>query len=261
MRHRVSGVRIDFGRAADDYARHRAGFPAELFERLAAFGIGQPAQDLVDVGTGTGTLARGFALRGCRVIGIDPSAELIDQARTLDATVGADVDYRLATAEATGLRQASVDVFVAGQCWHWFDRPAAAREAGRVLRRDGAIVICHFDWLAFPGNVVEATEALILKHNPRWRGAGGLGMYPAWTSDLAEAGFRRMETFSFDVDVAYTHEAWRGRIRASAGIAASLPTAIVERFDAEHAELLSDRFADDPLSVPHRVWALVAACA
>jgi hypothetical protein len=123
---------------------------------------------------------------------------------------------------------------------------------------DGALVICYFDWLPLPGNVVAATEALILEHNPEWPLAGGLGMYPLWTLDVAEAGFRRLETFSFDVDVSYSHEAWRGRIRASAGVAASLPPDAVADFDGELAGLLDEDFPGEPLAIPHRVWALVA---
>lgn len=159
---------VDFGRTADDYARHRAGFPPSLFEHLDSHGIGRPGQEVVDVGTGTGTVARGFALRGCQVVGIDPSTELLERARLIDLSAATHVDYRVATAEATGLASSSFDVFSAGQCWHWFDRPVAAREARRLLRPGGAIVICHFDWLPLPGNVVEATEALILEHNPSW---------------------------------------------------------------------------------------------
>jgi len=156
------------------------------------------------------------------------------------------------------LADASVDVVSAGQCWHWFDRSAAAREARRVLHPGGVIVICHFDWLPLPGNVVEATETLIVEHNANWQGAGGLGMYPRWALDVSEANFGGIETFSFDVDVSYSHEAWRGRIRASAGVAASLAPAAVERFDEQHAAMLRQRFPADPLCVPHRVWALLA---
>lgn len=253
-----SVVDVDFGQTADDYARHRAGFPTSLFDRLATFDVGHPGQDVVDVGTGTGTVARGFAVRGCRVVGIDPSTDLLDQARQLDTEAGTNIDYRVGRAEATGLASGTVDVLSAGQCWHWFDRPAAAGEARRLLRPGGAIVICHFDWLPLPGNVVEATEALIVEHNPRWPAAGGLGMYPRWALDVAGAGFVDVETFSYDLDVAYSQDAWRGRIRASAGVAASLSTEEVERFDTRHAALLQDRFAADPLSVPHRVWALIA---
>jgi hypothetical protein len=57
--------------------------------------------------------------------------------------------------------------------------------------------------------------------------------------------------------VPYTHESWRGRIRASAGIAASLPADAVARFDVAHAHMLSERFPQEPLLTPHRVFALI----
>jgi SAM-dependent methyltransferase len=254
----LEAVSIDFGRTASDYGRHRAGFPDSMFDRLTRYGVGLRGQRVLDVGTGTGTIARGFALRDCAVTGIDPSEELIGEARRLDAEAGVDVDYRIARAEATGLGDVSVDVYAAGQCWHWFDRPGAAAEAGRVLVPGGAIVICHFDWLPLAGNVVDATEQLILAHNPSWRAAGGTGMHPRWAADVAGAGFTGIETFSYDIDVPYSHEGWRGRTRASAGVGATLDSAAIGRFDAELAGLLAQRFPDETLQVPHRVWALVA---
>ncbi|MEM7033289.1 MAG: SAM-dependent methyltransferase, partial [Chloroflexota bacterium] len=58
--------------------------------------------------------------------------------------------------------------------------------------------------------------------------------------------------------VAYTHQAWRGRIRASAGVAASLSPPNVAHFDAELKQLLETQFPANPLQVPHRVFALIA---
>jgi SAM-dependent methyltransferase len=249
---------IDFGKTAKDYGQYRAGFPEQFYVRVSAFGVGLPGQRLLDLGTGTGTLARGFALRGCTVTGLDRSPALIAEAERLDACAGVSVRYVAATAEATGLADRSFDVVTAGQCWHWFDRERAAREAQRLLVREGRLVIAHFDWIPLPGNVVEATEQLIEHHNPAWTFGGGYGLYPVWLRDVAMAGFQDIETFSFDVPVAYSHEAWRGRIRASAGVAASLPPDQVTRFDAELDALLRRRFAANPLEVPHRVFALVA---
>jgi SAM-dependent methyltransferase len=251
-------VGVDFGRTAEDYAAYRAGFPKELYDRLSAVGIGRSGQRLLDLGTGTGTLARGFAHRGATVVGIDPAEPLLVEARRLSRSDGVEVEYQVGRAEVIDAPDGAFDVVTAGQCWHWFDRPAAAAECMRVLRASGALVICHFDWLPLPGNVVAATEALILEHNPHWPLAGGLGMYPLWTLDVAEAGFIGLETFSFDVRVPYSHAAWRGRIRASAGVAASLPPDAVAVFDAELAALLDADFATEPMAVPHRVWALVA---
>lgn len=254
-------MNADFGLTASDYAKYRAGFPDAFFERLFADRFVQAGVSLVDLGTGTGTLARGFALRGCRVLGIDHAEQMIAQAKELSSQMNLDVEYRLAKAEETGLPDSSVEIVTAGQCWHWFDRPKAAREVKRILKPNGRVIIAHFDWIPLPGNVVDLTEALIHEHNPNWTYGGGTGIYPQWLRDLGEAGFADIRTFSFDVDAPYAAEAWRGRIRASAGVGASLSPAQVEKFDAELKHLLEERFqASDKtvLQVPHRVFTVTA---
>jgi hypothetical protein len=66
-----------------------------------------------------------------------------------------------------------------------------------------------------------------------------------------------VETFTFDVDVPYSVDSWRRRIRASAAIL-DLNTAGAAAFDAELAGVLADRFPGDSQLAPHRVWASVA---
>ncbi|HUU85270.1 MAG TPA: class I SAM-dependent methyltransferase [Phycisphaerae bacterium] len=250
-------MNVDFGQAASDYARHRAGFPDAFFERLSSFGVGAPGQRVLDLGTGTGTLARGLTRRGCSVVALDPSTALVTEARRLDHEAGLTVSYLVATTERNALADDSFDVVTAGQCWHWFDRPAAAREVRRLLVPGGRLVIAHFDWLPLPGNVVEATEQLIERHNPDWDLGGGDGFHTEWVSDVTAAGFANAETFSFDVPVPYGHEAWRGRVRACSGVGAALTADRVERFDADLKRLLADRFPVEPLAVAHRVFAVI----
>jgi len=250
---------IDFGAVADDYARYRPGFPDVLFDRLAGCGVGTRDQAIVDVGTGTGNLARGFARRGARVIGIDPDERLLAQARRLDATAGVSVDYRVGRAEALPLPDGSADVVTAGQCWHWFDAPLAAREFHRLVRPGGRVAVAYFDWLLHPGNVVEATERLILEHNPSWELAGGNGFHTEPLPHLHAAGFGPVETFSADIDVPYTHEGWRGRIRSCSGAGAALPRERADALDAALARLLAASYPDEPLRIPYRVFAIVAA--
>jgi hypothetical protein len=83
-------------------------------------------------------------------------------------------------------------------------------------------------------------------------------LYPQWLADLQTAGFTGIETFSFDVAEPYSHEAWVGRVRASAPIAGTLNTDGVRACSQELAVMLRARFAEDPLVVPHRVWAVTA---
>lgn len=260
---------VNFGLTADDYAKYRAGFPDEFFERVFSDGIVKIGDSLVDLGTGTGTLARGFAARGCNVVGVDISAQLLEQAKDICMQENIEVEFRFAKAEETGLPDGSFDVVSAGQCWHWFDRPLAAREAMRLLKRDGRILIAHFDWLPLAGNAVDVTEKLIQKYNPDWYDRFGdkTGVFPDWFRDLGEAGFADIRSFSFDMDVPYTAEAWRGRIRASSGVGASLPDEEVSRFDSELKSLLegfeqaavkSEAGVDFVLKIPHRIFAVHA---
>jgi SAM-dependent methyltransferase len=255
----------DFGRTSVDYARHRAGFPPELVDRLAAAGVVRPGVRAVDLGTGTGSLARLLAERGCDVMGVDIARPLLDQAQRLDSEARVAIEYVEAPAEATGLPDGGFDLVSAGQCWHWFDRPATAREVKRLLTDDGKVVIAHFDWLVVPGNAVDATHEIVLRHTPPddpshgpWRFAHGTGVYPQWLTDLQEGGFTQIETFSFDVQVVYSHETWVGRIRASGPVAGTLDHADVETCSQELATMLAQRFPEDPIPVPHRVWAVTA---
>lgn len=252
------GKQIDFGKTASDYGRYRAGYPDELFRRLKALGVGREGQRILDLATGTGFLGRGFAHSGCNVTGLDISTPLMLEARRLDREAGINMSYVRATAEALPFKDGSFDVVAAGQSWHWFDRQRVADEARRVLRPGGRLVIAHFDWIPLPGNVVEATEALIVKHNPKWRLGGGAGIHPAFARDAALAGFDRIETFSFDVLAPYSHEGWRGRIRASAGVGGTLNPEQVAEFDRELAAILKENFPEDPMDVHHRTFALVA---
>jgi SAM-dependent methyltransferase len=251
---------VDFGKTAKDYGRYRPVFPDAFFERLSTLGIGWKGQQVLDLGTGTGSLARGFASRGCEVTGVDVAESMLEEAKRLDHDLGVSVRHLVTRAEATGLPGGSFDVVTAGQCWHWFERLKAATEVRRVLRPGGRLVIAHFDPIPLPGEVMEATADLIGRHNPESGvNAKQHGFYPDWLRDVAIAGFGDIETFSFDVHAPHTHEGWRGRLRASAAVGASMQPQEIERFDAELTKLLRERFPEEPLAVRHRVFAVVCS--
>jgi len=249
------GRSIDFGAHADDYERHRPGFPGRFFAELETRGWIAPGLRVLDLGTGTGSLALGWARRGLRSTGLDISEDLLNvtAARARDAKL--DVTLCMGSAEDTGLADESFELVTAGQCWWWFDAERAMAEIDRLLVPAGRLLICNFSYLPLPGTLAERTEALVLRFNPGWSMAGWRGIHPEQVRALDEAGLTEIESFSFVENVPFSHAAWRGRIRTCNGVGSSLADDEVERFDKELAALLTDKYPPI-IEVPHRVFAV-----
>ena len=254
---RPSDTPVDYGLAAEDYGAHRQGFPPEFFARLQAMRVGVSGQRLLDLGTGTGLLAREFARRGCLVTGVDFSASLLDVAQRANAGEVVRPRYLRVRAETTNLPAASFDIVAAATSWHLFNRPAAAREARRLLAPGGRLLIAHLDWHTAPGGVAAATLRLMGRYGPDGAAPSSF-VYPDWAQDLLAAGFSGWEVFGFTTALHYTPSAWRGRVRASQRGAPAMTREELDRFDAALARMLARRFPGPALSVDHRVFAVVA---
>jgi SAM-dependent methyltransferase len=125
-----------FSDRAADYVRYRPDYPAAAIDRLLE-GLRPPAGLVAaDVGAGTGISARLFAERGVRVIAVEPNAEMRDAAAPHPR-----LEWRDGTAEATGLADASVDLVLCAQAFHWFRHRDAVAEFARILRPGGRLAI------------------------------------------------------------------------------------------------------------------------
>lgn len=248
----------DFSPVATDYAKYRPAYPESLFERLQAHGIGLPGQQVLDMATGTGMVARRFAHMGCHVTGIDIAPALIEQARHLDREAGVQIAYAVGRAEDLDFPADTFAVVTAAQCWHFFDPTTVLTQVKRVLQPGGALTIIYNIWDADPANRITAlTKALIQQYNPGWTIPGQACLFPDYLQQLATAGLRNLETFSFDANLEFSHDQWRGRIRASRGIGASLPADQITACDAELKSILARNFPQEPLVIPHRISAII----
>src|SRR5205814_2915194 len=92
-----------------------------------------PSWIVADVGCGTGISSRMFVEDGNEVFGVEPNDDMRGAA---EQELGSNRRFHSikAPAEATTLPDASVDLVVAAQAFHWFDHAACAREFRRVLR-------------------------------------------------------------------------------------------------------------------------------
>jgi SAM-dependent methyltransferase len=169
---------IDWGKTSRDYAEHRPGYPEPFYELLAALGIGRPGQRILDLGTGTGVLARAFARRGARVTAVDIAPAQVAAARELAVREGLEITFQVAAAEAIDFPGGAFDVVAAGQSWLYFDAAVMVPKVLALLASDGALVLTHLMWLPRKDPIARATEALVLRYNPDWQGADYAGVMP-----------------------------------------------------------------------------------
>ena len=134
----------DLSGIATTYDVARALTPARRrhWQRLLSTHVDRTAISLVmDLGCGTGRFSEMLAAEfDARVIGLDPSEKMIDQARRKPAT--SLVVFGRATADELPLPDGCVDLVFMSQIYHHLPDPAAvARECRRVLRVGGYVCI------------------------------------------------------------------------------------------------------------------------
>ena len=142
-----------FSEVSERYAAIRPQYPDALFARLAAL---TPSRERAwDCATGNGQAALGLARYFKRVDATDGSANQLQHAITHER-----IRYTIATAEASTLTDASVDIVTVAQALHWLDRPSFYAEAKRVLKPNGIIAVFGYTWFYISPEI----DALVSEH-------------------------------------------------------------------------------------------------
>lgn len=124
-----------------DYVRFRPGYPEEIvriLERSARIDAGKTR--VADIGAGTGISADLFLRAGYAVTAVEPNDAMRAAA---EALLAHHARFRsvAGTAEATTLDSRSVDLAIAAQAFHWFDRARAKTELVRILAPGGIVAL------------------------------------------------------------------------------------------------------------------------
>lgn len=139
-----------FASQADTYARGRPEYPAEIDTWLRGTLDLHAGRAVLDLGAGTGKFTRRLVQTGAAVIAVEPVAQM----RAQLAAAVAPVQVLEGSAEAIPLADASVDVVVCAQAFHWFANARALAEIRRVLRPGGRLGLVwnvrdeSVDWVA-----------------------------------------------------------------------------------------------------------------
>src|SRR5687768_2451412 len=170
-----------FSSVAEGYASYRPQYPAALFAYLAELASSRALA--WDCAAGSGQATQGLIPWFDRIVATDASA-----AQLAGAPPHPKVTYHVATAESSGLVEASANLVTVAQAAHWFDHDRFHAELRRVAAPDGVIAIWCYGLHRISPAIDDVIDAF-------YRNVIG----PYWPPQraLIEAGYRTIP-FPFD---------------------------------------------------------------
>lgn len=158
-----------FASTAEYYARYRPGYPAAVFARLrAAFGLDGTGR-LLDLGCGTGELARPLHADFAEVVGVDRSPEMVAEARRQSGRAGlANIRLLCMPAEDISDQLGRFRLVTLGNSFHWMRRDVVLDKAYDLLEHRGGVAV-----LGNPGGIwagEDPWERVVREVVVRWLG-------------------------------------------------------------------------------------------
>ncbi|MGW7679918.1 class I SAM-dependent methyltransferase [Kribbella sp. NPDC054772] len=203
---------MSFGAEAERYDRTRPAYPADMIRRVLSASSGR---DVLDVGCGTGTVARQFRDAGCRVLGLEPDVRMAALVRR------SGIEVVISAFESWDAAGRQFDVVSSGMAWHWIDPLAGAWKAAQLLRPGGVLaVFWHLSELprtvrtAFLTAYQQVVAELQLDVTvPERDQRSAVERYQEVLSDAANGArktgcFAEVDQHHFGWEAAYTKAAW-----------------------------------------------------
>jgi SAM-dependent methyltransferase len=163
-----------FGSVAEQYDRLRPPYPGVFMDDLAALG----PTDVLDVGCGTGKVARALIERGLRVLGVEPDESMAGVARRHG------VPIELASFEAWDPAGRTFDLLTFGHAWHWVDPVLGLTKAASVMNPGGTVAL-FWNYHVLDAPLLEAFEGVYAACAPELQ---VIGRDPAGSPDLDPFG-------------------------------------------------------------------------
>lgn len=127
---------------ADIYENSRPTVPAHAIEIITNY-LGKTPETVVDLGCGTGLSTRAWENKCVKVIGIEPSEDMLNIAK---AKSNSNTSFVKAYSDNTGLPNDSADVVFCSQAFHWMNPHDTLSEVDRILRKGGIFAAVDCDW-------------------------------------------------------------------------------------------------------------------
>ena len=143
-----------FVNKAKNYISYRPTYPTQVNDLIFSL---LDCPTIADIGSGTGKLSELLLENAKLLYAVEPNAQMRKEAEKLLSSNSNYISVP-ATAEATTLPAASVDIITVAEAYHWFDNAEAKAEFRRILKPDGVVLLL---WNQFAGDSYDKEKAQI----------------------------------------------------------------------------------------------------
>ena len=238
-------VRASFAPVAANYSRAAFHTSSERLREVIELACPEAGDLVLDVATGTGNTALALAPLVRRVVGLDLTREMLNEARRVTAERGVvNADWILGDACLLPFADQTFDLYtVRAAPHHFLDLDAFLREAFRVLKpgRAAAFVDC-----APPAAARDVMHEVEVRRDPSH--VRSLTV-EEWTQRLQDAGFE--VEVAKDRELDWDFEDWMRNMAVAPALAAEL-AAVIESADGEARSQLHPERRDGKLW--HAYW-------
>jgi len=132
-----------FADKAENYDKYRLNYSNEILKCFYDYNFDKNSI-IVDIGSGTGKLAKIFLENGNIVYAVEPNDNMRNMA--ISSLNGFQNFISInGSSEKTTLQENTIDFIVVGQAFHWFDPPKALEEFKSLLKNNGVLALIWYN--------------------------------------------------------------------------------------------------------------------
>lgn len=174
------------------YVKGRPAYPEKLFDYLIKTKVIKENTIVADIGSGTGIFTLQMSPFVDELFAVEPNDDMRDKAEMLYKDFSNIVSVN-GSAEATTLKNASVDLITVAQAFHWFDRKLFKLECQRISKENGKVFLVWND-RDTSSEIIKENFGVNKKFCPNFKGSSnGIDFSKDGFKDFFEGEFELVE--------------------------------------------------------------------
>ena len=191
-----------FSDRVENYIRYRPSYPIQVIELMRREMNLNENSFVADVGSGTGIFTKLLLETGCTVYAVEPNEPMrrageeflqkFERFRSIDGS-----------SENTNLPDETVDLIVAAQAFHWFEREKAKGEFRRIIKPGGFVALIWNERQLASTAFLRDYEDLLLRYGTDYKevrhdAVSTDNISPFFFEDFHEIYFPNVQRVDFD---------------------------------------------------------------